>query len=33
VAQVEDNCGALQFGPLAKEQMDEIEGILGRVAL
>lgn len=30
VAQVEDNCGALQFGPLAKEQMREIETILER---
>jgi aryl-alcohol dehydrogenase-like predicted oxidoreductase len=28
VAQVEDNCGALAFGPLTPAQMDEIEGIL-----
>ena len=31
VAQVEDNCGALQFGPLTKDQMSQVEGILGRV--
>jgi aryl-alcohol dehydrogenase-like predicted oxidoreductase len=30
VAQVEDNAGALRFGPLTAEQMSEIEGILGR---
>jgi aryl-alcohol dehydrogenase-like predicted oxidoreductase len=30
VAQVEDNCGALQFGPLTAVQMAEIEKILGR---
>lgn len=30
VAQVEENCGALERGPLTKEQMSEIEGILGR---
>jgi len=28
VAQVKENCGALQFGPLTDEQMKEIEGIL-----
>lgn len=28
--QLEENCKALQFGPLAKEQMDEIERILAR---
>ena len=30
VAQVEDNCGALKFGPLTQEQMREIEIILRR---
>jgi len=30
VAQVEDNCGALQFGPLTAAQMAEIEKILER---
>jgi aryl-alcohol dehydrogenase-like predicted oxidoreductase len=30
VMQVEENCGALRFGPLGTEQMDEIERILGR---
>ena len=30
VAQVEENCGAMAFGPLAPAQMVEIEGILGR---
>ena len=30
VQQVEENCGALQFGPLAKDQMAEIETILER---
>jgi aryl-alcohol dehydrogenase-like predicted oxidoreductase len=30
VVQVEDNCGALQFGPLTTAQMTEIEKILGR---
>ncbi len=30
VAQVEDNCGALKFGPLTKEQMREVETILQR---
>jgi aryl-alcohol dehydrogenase-like predicted oxidoreductase len=30
VAQVEENCGALTFGPLTPEQMTEIERILGR---
>jgi len=30
VAQVEDNCGALEHGPLTSDQMEEIETILGR---
>ena len=30
VAQVKENCGALQFGPLARDQMMEIETLLGR---
>jgi aryl-alcohol dehydrogenase-like predicted oxidoreductase len=30
VKQVEENCGALQFGPLAREQMAEIESLLER---
>jgi aryl-alcohol dehydrogenase-like predicted oxidoreductase len=30
VAQVEDNCGALKFGPLTAGQMEEIRKILGR---
>jgi aryl-alcohol dehydrogenase-like predicted oxidoreductase len=30
VKQVEENCGALQFGPLAIDQMQEIETLLGR---
>jgi aryl-alcohol dehydrogenase-like predicted oxidoreductase len=30
VAQVEENCGAMAFGPLTAAQMAEIEGILGR---
>ncbi len=30
VEQVEENCGALQFGALASEQMQEIETLLGR---
>jgi aryl-alcohol dehydrogenase-like predicted oxidoreductase len=30
VAQVEENCRALQFGPLAEDQMIEIEALLGR---
>jgi len=30
VAQVEENCGALQFGPLTKSQIDEIDKILER---
>lgn len=29
VAQVEENCGALHFGPLTSQQMDEIKGLLG----
>jgi len=30
VKQVEENCAAMQFGPLSEEQMQEIETILGR---
>jgi aryl-alcohol dehydrogenase-like predicted oxidoreductase len=30
VEQVEENCGALAFGPLASDQMQEIEILLGR---
>ena len=30
VKQVEENCGALEFGPLEKDQMQEIKAILGR---
>jgi aryl-alcohol dehydrogenase-like predicted oxidoreductase len=30
VAQVEENCGALEKGPLAPEQMGEIDRILDR---
>ena len=30
VAQVEENCGAMQYGPLSEKQMVEIEGILER---
>lgn len=30
VAQVEENCGAMRFGPLAPEQMHEIDRLLGR---
>jgi aryl-alcohol dehydrogenase-like predicted oxidoreductase len=30
VAQVEDNCGALKFGALTPDQMQEIDQILGR---
>jgi len=30
VKQVEENCGALHFGPLENDQMQEIEAILGR---
>jgi len=30
VAQVEENCSAMQFGPLTSEQMREIEVLLGR---
>ena len=33
VAQVEENCGALDKGPLTSHQMDEIDSILGRVHL
>jgi aryl-alcohol dehydrogenase-like predicted oxidoreductase len=29
VKQVEENCGALDFGLLEKEQMQEIDAILG----
>lgn len=31
VAQVQENCGAVQFGPLADEQMQEIDALLGRL--
>ena len=31
VKQVKENCGALQFGPLASDQMQEIEVLLGRM--
>jgi aryl-alcohol dehydrogenase-like predicted oxidoreductase len=30
VAQVEENCKAMQFGPLTADQVREIDGILGR---
>jgi aryl-alcohol dehydrogenase-like predicted oxidoreductase len=30
VAQVEENLGAMKFGPLSKEQMKEIDGLLER---
>ncbi len=30
VAQVEENCGAMRFGPLKADQMKEIDAILGR---
>jgi hypothetical protein len=30
VAQVEENAGALNFGPLAADQMSEIDKVLGR---
>ena len=30
VAQVEENCGAMEFGPLTAAQMAEIDRILGR---
>jgi aryl-alcohol dehydrogenase-like predicted oxidoreductase len=30
VAQVEENCGAMQLGPLTAEQMQEIDALLGR---
>ena len=30
VAQVEDNAGAMRFGPLAPEQMKEIDALMGR---
>ena len=33
VAQVEENAGAMQFGPLTPEQMQEIEGLLAREAV
>ncbi|RPI83818.1 MAG: aldo/keto reductase, partial [Chloroflexi bacterium] len=29
-AQVEENCRAMEFGPLTKEQFLEVEQILGR---
>ena len=31
VKQVEENCGALNFGPLASDQMQEVETLLGRM--
>jgi aryl-alcohol dehydrogenase-like predicted oxidoreductase len=31
VAQVEENCGAIDSGPLTPTQMAEIDSILGRV--
>jgi aryl-alcohol dehydrogenase-like predicted oxidoreductase len=31
VAQVEENCRALDFGPLSNDQMQEIETLLGRI--
>ena len=30
VAQVEENAGAMAFGPLADEQMRQIDALLGR---
>ncbi|MFO7635638.1 MAG: aldo/keto reductase, partial [Caldilinea sp.] len=30
VAQVEENCGAMAFGPLTPSQMAQIDAILGR---
>jgi aryl-alcohol dehydrogenase-like predicted oxidoreductase len=30
VSQVEENAGAMEFGPLAQEQMREIDGLLER---
>jgi hypothetical protein len=30
VAQVEENCKAMDFGPLTRGQMEEIDRILGR---
>jgi len=30
VAQVEENAGAMRFGPLSAEQMDQIERLLER---
>ena len=33
VAQVEENCGAMAFGPLTAAQMGEIDAILGRPAV
>lgn len=30
VKQVMENCGAMKFGPLLTEQMNEINGLLGR---
>jgi aryl-alcohol dehydrogenase-like predicted oxidoreductase len=32
LAQIEENCRALEFGPLVPEQMAEIEALLGRTA-
>lgn len=33
VAQVEENCGALEYGPLTDDQMAEIDSILGRISV
>ncbi len=30
VAQVEENCGALEYGPLTEQQMEEIQTLLNR---
>lgn len=32
VAQVEENCGAMRFGPLSPAQMSEIDALLGRLS-
>jgi aryl-alcohol dehydrogenase-like predicted oxidoreductase len=31
-AQVDDNCKAMQYGPLSPEQFQEVEQIMGRRA-
>lgn len=33
VAQVQDNAGALAFGPLSKEQFDQVEELMGRTGV